>query len=91
VEGSAKGCCCLADRPYGQTRPGCGGDGWCHRLDWPDAHPARIRDPDQKLARTIGGQQGQSRFVVVRNSFRILALCAVYIAGFQAIGRRRGQ
>lgn len=66
--------------------------------------PPDIRDPEQQrqllleqlereqqqLARTIGGQQGQSRFVVVRNSFRILALCAIYIAGFQAIGRRRG-
>ncbi|MFM7547840.1 MAG: hypothetical protein ACKO8I_03000 [Cyanobacteriota bacterium] len=51
----------------------------------------QLRREQQQLARTIGGQQGQSCFVVVRNSFRILALCAIYIAGFQAIGRRRGQ
>lgn len=65
---------------------------------------ADIRDPEQQrqllleqlerqqqqLGRAIGDQEGQRRFVVVRNSLRIFALCGIYIAGFQAMGRRRG-
>jgi hypothetical protein len=65
---------------------------------------AEIRDPEQQrqlllkalekqqqqLGRTIGTREGQGRFLLVRNSLRVLALCGVYITGFLAIGTRRG-
>ena len=50
---------------------------------------AQLEQEQQQLGRTLGSQNDQSRFVAIRNSLRILALCAIYIAGFQAIARRR--
>ena len=48
----------------------------------------QLEQQQQQLSRTIGNQNGQGRFALVRNILRNLALCAVYIAGFQTMGRR---
>lgn len=50
---------------------------------------AQLEQQQQQLGRTVGEQDGQSRFAVLRNTLRTLALCAVYIAGFLAMGRRQ--
>jgi hypothetical protein len=49
----------------------------------------QLEQQQQQLGRTISNQDGQGRFALVRNILRNLALCAVYIGGFLAIGRRR--
>jgi hypothetical protein len=48
----------------------------------------QLEQQQQQLGSTIGNRDVQGRFFVVRNTLRILALCGVYIAGFQAIGKR---
>lgn len=50
----------------------------------------QLERQQQQLGRAIGDQEGQRRFLVVRNSLRNLMLTGIYIAGFQAMGRRRG-
>jgi hypothetical protein len=50
---------------------------------------AQLEQEQKQLGNPIGIQDGQSRFVVLRNGLRNLALCAVYIAGFLAMGRQR--
>lgn len=66
---------------------------------------ADIRDPEQQrqlllkalekqqqlLGRTIGNREDQGRFLLVRNSLRVIALCGIYSTGFLAIGTRRGR
>jgi len=49
----------------------------------------QLEQQQQQLGRTISNQDGQGRFALMRNILRNLALCAVYIGGFLAIGRRR--
>lgn len=49
-----------------------------------------LEQEQQQLGRTLGSQDDQSLFVAIRNSLRILALCAIFFAGFQAIARRSG-
>lgn len=48
----------------------------------------QLEQQQQQLGSTIDNRDVQGRFLVVRNTLRILALCGVYIAGFQAIGKR---
>ena len=49
----------------------------------------QLEQQQQQLGRTISNQDGQGRFALVHNILRNLALSAVYIAGFQTMGRRR--
>jgi hypothetical protein len=49
----------------------------------------QLEQQQQQLGRTISNEDGQGRFALVRNILRNLALSAVYIGGFLAIGRRR--
>lgn len=50
----------------------------------------QLERQQQQLGCAICDQEGQRRFLVVRNSLRNLMLTGIYIAGFQAMGRRRG-
>jgi hypothetical protein len=53
------------------------------------AQLGQLEKQQQQLGSTIGNRDMQGRFLVVRNTLRILALCGVYFAGFQAIAKRR--
>lgn len=49
----------------------------------------QLERQQQQLGRTIGSRDGQGRFLVVRNSLRIMALCAAYITGFLGLSSLR--
>lgn len=49
----------------------------------------QVERQQQQLDRTIGSRDGQGRFLVMRNSLRIMALCAAYITGFLGVSSLR--